>query len=134
MELGQFNFEINRLRDRYGKSKYPEVLVDILYKKFRKVDYESFKKAVNKLMAYEQYAPMYPKFADELLPELARIKEQEIEELKKLHNCFSCNNTGRISINLKENEAAYSFRCNCALGEILFPNFPKHQGARSGSH
>lgn len=127
MELTQFNFEMERLRDRYGKNKYPQVLADLLYSKFRKIEYASFKRTVSKLIACEMYAPLFPKFQDELLSELVRIKEQEHEELTKNHNCSSCNNTGRVYEYLNEGEAAYSFKCHCKLGEMLFPNFPRRQ-------
>lgn len=124
MELTQFQAEMRRLQDRYGKMKYPEVLQDILFAKFKNIEYSAFRKVVAKLIAYEAYAPLFEKFQSELRVELATVRENQIEEIKKRTNCHSCQNTGRLSIEIKKNESPYSFRCHCKLGEEMFPNFP----------
>lgn len=130
MELVQFNAEMDRLRARYGKQKYPEVLTDIFWAKFKQVEYTAFRKVVAKLIAHEAYAPLFEKFQQELRVELAAIRENQIEDIAKKQNCPGCQNTGRVSVTINPKHAPYSFRCYCKLGKEMFPNFPEQPKSR----
>lgn len=133
MELTQFKSEMDRLQERYGKTKYPEVLQNILFSKFRKIDFSVFRRVVSKLIAYEPYAPLFPKFEEELRNELAIIRETEIAEIAKGSTCSSCKGLGRTSEKINQKAASYSFRCHCELGKKLYPNFPERHSTRNQS-
>lgn len=121
MTKEQFEHEMMQLKIVYGVNKYPEIRTDILWEKFYRIPYNSFKKTVSLLIANETYAPMLNHFEKLLNSELLEIQSREIEALQEeLGFCSACENTGTELFVSKENYAfKYAFRCTCPRPEAL---------------
>ncbi|NQY01106.1 MAG: hypothetical protein HRT70_08275 [Flavobacteriaceae bacterium] len=127
MKWGEFINEIDKLKETYGANKYPEPRIEILWKKFCDLPYDSFRKCVNKFIAYEAYAPLFAKFEQELSVDIQNLKQKQLESIKLVSGiCLDCNGTGISIFHEKGNETyGYAFQCRCRLGHALYPNFPK---------
>lgn len=119
-----------RLRECFGQNKYPSDRVDIFWDRFKHLDNQIFSKAVSRLIANENHAPLLERIAEEIsLLGGSNWREDEIERLRGLQNCSVCKNTGRYHTPGRvPGEAAFNWGCTCKLGEFAYPNYPRQNG------
>ncbi len=125
MTRQQFNLAILKLKEAYGHTKYPEVRCDVLFERFQGIPWSHFEKGIDNMIINCKFAPMMDEFYGEVADEVRTARAERVQKLAEGNQCVICKNSGRISVNLKPGQAAYSFRCDCKIGRTLFPNYPK---------
>lgn len=129
MRWTEFQAQVGQLQEAYGKIKYPEIRVKILWDRFHLLSSRVFNHAVARLIASESFAPMLPKFEEILKEELKEVWENHRKEkISKISDCSRCNKTGQVYMHKKEahpGTASFVFKCYCPAGELLFPNYPR---------
>ena len=125
MNRQEFIMSIDELKATYGMNKYPNSRVEIFWNKFKHVDHRDFRKVIMRLIAYEQFAPMFGKLEEELRPFLYRKqqKDQESSRNKTEYDCTSCRDSGIVHVK-NEKKIEHAFRCDCKHGE-RHTNYPR---------
>lgn len=133
MTFKEFELEMIKLGEVFGEKKYIGARRNMMWNKFEKVPVKLFRDCIERLICYEQYAPMMDKFEVILGPWLAEHKAAEIEKLQNSVNCTICRGTGtqivKIVVTKPYNYGLldHAFRCDCLLGEMLAFNLPKYK-------
>lgn len=122
----EFEKQIERLKSVYGDRVYQGERKEIFWQRFADISAFDFKKAVDNLIACEQYAPMLPKFEAVLLVELKNAADAKQEKLlSQLPHCTSCDSTGAKLYVHTEQLATYAFQCHCSHGKIKCVAYPR---------
>ena len=126
MTRNEFNIEMLLITQTYGVKNYPDTRLNMLFDKLFTITRASFKKGIASIICAERYAPLMETFANTFRDELVNSRESYVEHLKEKHACVICESTGRVSERSKaKGIAASCYRCDCKIGEELYPNFPK---------
>ncbi len=125
----EFNSLMDQLKLAYGKAKYPEIRTGMFWLKLHKIPRQSLSRAINKLIACEQYPPMYDKIEALLKSEIDDFAIREKEDfLSRLSDCTRCTNSGVVFMmpeNLKHWQSPTACQCTCDRGEYLYPRYRK---------
>ena len=101
MTENEFELQILRLQEVYGKNKYPEERKNVFWNKFRKIGNRAFTDAVTNFIANNDRSPMIKEFESALAGELNEIRAQksmEVERQKREQNlCKKCGGAGQYS-------------------------------------
>ena len=130
MNFKEFNSEIENLKNTYGKSKYTEVRVAVMFEYLGSLPLEAFSKQVKKFIAGSDKAPLLTDFEMAFSSQMADLKKQSIE--KKLEGaipCSACDNTGHVTMYDKKTGFEYAYQCTCIRGGLMQPSFPKQYTA-----
>lgn len=104
MKIKEFEVEMERLGNVYGKNKYPPERIAVLFRTLGDLDYLYFKEKVSFLIATSDKPPM--------LNEFLSIMNDRPEKINTKPSCAKCQNTGRIIYE------GYAYRCDCETGAI----------------
>lgn len=130
MNFREFDAEINKLRNTYGKNKYTEDRAAVMFEYLGSLPIEAFSKQVKKFIAGSDKAPLLTDFEMAFSSQMADLKKESIEKkLSGAVDCLTCNNTGHVTMYLKKNGCEFAFQCTCARGLLMQPSFPKQYPA-----
>ena len=131
MKKTQFEIGISKLKSVYGVNKFPKERTEVLFRRLEGIPYGVFMQGVENLLLKCKFAPMMDDFFSEFQETLLAMKTERDARLKEKYSCSICRSTGRVSYDSQKGIQPYCSRCECKLGEILFPNFPTIRSIRT---
>ena len=83
MTKNEFDLQMLRLKEAYGKHKYPGERRDIFWERFQKISEQSFSDEILNFIANSDRAPMAKEFEAALAGELSGIRSKERKRQKR---------------------------------------------------
>ena len=137
MTQDEYNGQIGRLRNFYGKDKYPQERLTIFWKHLKSYPCYALTTAVTNLIANNQFAPLLDKILiatkDADRTQMAVSGDRGEVELNKIEWCELCDKSGTVQAYLRSTRALYVFKCPCKAGEHFGMDWPVWDSECSGN-
>ena len=125
MTENEFDLQILRLQEVYGKNKYPEERKNVFWKKFHKMGNEAFSYAVTEFIANNERAPMAKDFEAVLRSEFNKIVERDLAQISPCSNCSGGWAWRKKYCDFSQEWREVSLRCYCQWGDQLSKEIPQ---------
>lgn len=131
MNAHEFQSQINRLSEHFGKTKYSREFCQLLWKEVEQYPEFWFRSAVDEFIGDLSSSPLIKDFRERLSKEKqkANYREKKAREEQGFgnfdYNCQFCKDLGIYLCAYPEKPGLWAFRCQCDIGSQDSRNIPQ---------